>query len=149
CLFICTTSCGDNGAAPPRDTGSTVSGTGGEGATSTGVGSSSGAGGSGGSGGHAGCAPLDAATLDKVALGFESSVELMPGQTRDFDVGVVECCYSFNPVAACATFSVEPTQGATIDPATGLLSIDAATPDGSKYTVTASIDSGKKLLQAS
>ena len=62
---------------------------------------------------------LDEETLDRLRLTMDHSVEMQPGETREFTVGVVECCYVFEPVDACVVWSVDPADGATIDPETG------------------------------
>lgn len=168
-------SCGDDGAEPTGASGSGASsgtgtggaggtgvggaggaggaggtGTGGAGGTGTGGAGGTGTGGAGGAGGAGGgmeCAnPLDEATLQALAFGFFDNIALQPGQSNDFDLGTLECCYFFTPVDACAVFSIDPVDGATIDPASGLFTVAADTPSGTVYTVTADIEEGRRLM---
>jgi len=90
--------------------------------------------------------PLDADTLDRLTMSIEADLAMKPGTARQLQLGVVECCYSFEPVNACATWSVEPSTGATIDPDTGYLVIDASTEHGTVYTVTADVEEGRRLV---
>jgi hypothetical protein len=94
--------------------------------------------------------PLDAATLDALTHSHWvlPSVEVQPGEQRDLDLGTVELGGSFAEVPACATWSIAPAAGATVDPATGLIEIDAGTPSGTQFVVTANVESGRKLITA-
>jgi hypothetical protein len=85
------------------------------------------------------------------ALG--DAIDLQPGDTTKLVLGVFDyeiCGIGFRcfvPVAANAIWSVTPTEGARIDPATGILSIDAATASGSVFTVRAEIESGRHVVE--
>ncbi|HYN89284.1 MAG TPA: hypothetical protein VER55_12165 [Ardenticatenaceae bacterium] len=90
--------------------------------------------------------PLDEETLNNLSLSMDSSIGLMPGDSYDFELGVIECCYFSEPVDACAIWSVEPAEGATIDPHTGVLQVDPATPNGAAFTIRADVESGRRLV---
>ncbi len=113
--------------------------------------------------------PLDEATLQGLAIhGFAidqepdvinlgtlgATIGLSPGGAIALVLGVFdyEICGAgircFVPVPALATWSVSPTDGALIDPATGVLTIDPATPSGSLFTVRADIESGRHVVEA-
>ncbi|MBC7251852.1 MAG: hypothetical protein H5T62_16430 [Anaerolineae bacterium] len=89
---------------------------------------------------------LDEETLERLRLSMETTVEMQPGETCQFALGVVECCYYFQKVAACATWSVNPAEGAHIDPDSGVLTIDDTTPSGSVFTVTADVEKGRRMV---
>jgi hypothetical protein len=90
--------------------------------------------------------PLDEETLNNLTLSFDQNVQMQPGETHSFSLGVVECCYFFEPVEASATWSVEPAEGASIDPSTGVLTVDPDTPDGSVFTVSADVENGRRVV---
>jgi hypothetical protein len=88
--------------------------------------------------------PLSDAQLATLALTLLApSIAIAPGGTHDFDVYEKECCYILKPIEACVEWSVFPTEGASIDSDTGVLSIDATTAGGTIYTVTANVEDGK------
>jgi hypothetical protein len=92
---------------------------------------------------------LDEDTLDRLTLSMnpmDQTVEMLPGETREFSLGIIECCYILEPVEACATWSVEPTLGASIDPQTGALAVDDGTPSGSVFTVSADVENGRRVV---
>lgn len=89
---------------------------------------------------------LDEDTLSRLRLVMGDTLQLQPGETWEFSPGVVECCYVFEPVDACATWSVSPTDGATVDPETGVLSVDPGTASGTVFTVTADVENGRRLV---
>jgi hypothetical protein len=89
---------------------------------------------------------LDQETLERLTLSMERTVQMRPGETREFSLGVVECCYVFEPVDACATWSVSPGAGATIDSETGVLVVDSSTPSGEAFTVTADVEEERRLV---
>lgn len=71
---------------------------------------------------------------------------LWPRSECTVSLGVVECCPYFAPVEACATWSVDPTKGASINPDTGVLTVDAETPSGSVFTVSADVENGRRVV---
>jgi len=74
-----------------------------------------------------------------------SAVALVLGQF-DYEVcGTGHRC--FVPAPVRATWSVAPANGARIDPATGLLTIDPATPSGSVFTVRAAVEGGRHVVE--
>ena len=91
---------------------------------------------------------LDEDTLSRLSLVMGDTLATQPGETWEFAPGVVECCYVFEPVDACATWSVSPTDGATIDAKTGVFTVDAGTPSGTVFTVTADVENGRRLVSA-
>jgi hypothetical protein len=92
-------------------------------------------------------APLDAETLANLVISFEPEISMRPGQTFQFDTSLIECCYFLTPVNACATWSVTPTVGASIDEG-GLLTIAGDTPHGATFTVSADVESGRRIVSA-
>lgn len=121
-------------------------GSGGSGASSS---SSGGAGGgAGGSGGGSCSSPLPEETLQSLALGLVDHWQVQPGGSIDFRLGVPECCYVLQEVDACAVYSVSPSEVASIDAATGLLSVGLDAVDGTVLTVTADVESGRRLVTA-
>jgi hypothetical protein len=91
---------------------------------------------------------LDEDTLNRLSLVMGNTLAMQPGQTWEFSPGVVECCYVFEPVDACATWSVSPTDGATIDAETGVFTVRQGTPSGTVFTVTADVENGRRLVSA-
>jgi hypothetical protein len=74
------------------------------------------------------------------------TLEMEPGGTHEFSLGVVECCYFFEPVDACATWSVEPSDGASINSRTGVFTLDDGVASGDVFTVTADVEDGRRLV---
>jgi hypothetical protein len=112
--------------------------------------------------------PLDAARVEALAIiGFApdtapgivsidalgDAIDMQPGDTTRLVLGVFdyEVCGTgfrcFVPVAADATWSVIPADGARIDASTGILSIDASTPSGSVFTARAEIEGGLHVVE--
>ncbi len=92
---------------------------------------------------------LDEDTLERLTLSMnpmDQTVEMLPGETRESSLGVIECCYILEPVEGCATWSVEPTQGASIDAQTAALAVDDGTPSGSVFTVSADVENGQRIV---
>jgi hypothetical protein len=89
---------------------------------------------------------LDEDTLNRLRLSMDPSIEMRPGETREFSVGVVECCYVFEPVDACVTWSVDPADGATIDADTGRFAVAPDTLSGEVFTVSADVEEGRRLV---
>jgi len=85
------------------------------------------------------------------ALG--DAIDMQPGDTTRLVLGVFdyEICGTgfrcFVPVAADATWSITPADGARIDPFTGILSIDASTPSGSVFMARAEIEGGLHVVE--
>lgn len=90
--------------------------------------------------------PLDDETLESLTLSMSPTIQMQPGATREFRVGVVECCYVFEPVTAGVVWSVSPSQGARINSRTGLLTIDPTTPNGSVFIVSADVENGRRVV---
>ncbi|MBN2503308.1 MAG: hypothetical protein JXB38_21200 [Anaerolineales bacterium] len=92
------------------------------------------------------CGPtLDQETLDNLALDMSNTVQVMPGESHQFNLGVVECCYVFTEVDACADWTVTPMEGASIS-ADGLLTVAADATNGSVYTVSADVEDGRRVV---
>jgi hypothetical protein len=89
---------------------------------------------------------LDEELLSRLRLSMEPTLAMQPGDERTVQLGVVDCCYFFEPVAACATWSVSPDEHASIDPVTGQLSVDEAAQHGDVFTVTADVEGGRALV---
>jgi hypothetical protein len=67
-------------------------------------------------------------------------VELEPGDTHQFSYLLY-----FTPTPTCTEWWMTPTAGATLDPASGLLTIDPGTPGGTVYTVTGNLENGRHV----
>jgi hypothetical protein len=90
---------------------------------------------------------LDEWTLDYLTIDFPfGPLEMKPGEGCSFTLGVPECCYFFNPVDACAVWSVTPSEGASINPLTGAFAVDSLTPHGTVFTICANVEEGRRLL---
>ena len=91
--------------------------------------------------------PLDKATLNSLRLAPSDNIQLQPGDTYQFGLIVVECCYVSKPVKAPASWSIAPAGGgAHINAHTGLFTVDKETPNGSVFTVTADVENGRRIL---
>jgi hypothetical protein len=90
---------------------------------------------------------LDEDILARLSLSLYPSIEMRPGESRELSVGVIECCMFLDPVDACTTWSVEPSEGATISP-DGELTIDPTTPGGAVFRVTADVEDGRQQVSA-
>lgn len=89
---------------------------------------------------------LDEATLNKLTLSLERSIQLEPGQTYSFALYTFECCVFLKPVKAHVTWSVKPAVGVHLDSQSGLLTVDKTTPIGSVFTVRANVENGRRIL---
>jgi hypothetical protein len=89
---------------------------------------------------------LDQDTLERLTLSMNETAQMRPGGTADFDLGTVECCYYYEPVDTCTVYSVTPADGASIDPDTGVLTLDADVPSGSVYEVSADVENGRRVV---
>ena len=78
---------------------------------------------------------------------FVSSFGMQPGQTTAPTLGIFECCHFFTPVDARVRWSITPPDGASVDPASGLLTIDPATPGGSVFTLRADVENGRRIIE--
>jgi hypothetical protein len=90
---------------------------------------------------------LDEDTLARLSLALYPTIEMRPGERRELVVGVIECCMFLEPVDACVTWSVEPSEGATVSP-DGELTIDPSTPNGAVFRVTADVEDGRQQVSA-
>jgi hypothetical protein len=100
--------------------------------------------------------PLDQQTVDTLILHtWRPSVQ--PGQKLYFTLGTWECCVFVSPVPACAEYSVEPAGAATVTilqdgtwdhgpGTTGYLEVAPSVPHGTVLTLTADVESGRKVL---
>jgi len=75
-----------------------------------------------------------------------SAPQMQPGQSAAPTLGVFECCHFFTPVDVRARWSITPPDGASVDPASGLLTIDSGTPSGSVFTLRADIENGRRII---
>ena len=90
---------------------------------------------------------LDDATIRALTFNtFYSSFQLHPGETIDLDLIKIGCCYFFQPVNACTVWSVDDSSSAHIEPQTGVVSIERTALPGRKVTVTANVESGRRIL---
>src|SRR5512140_3407565 len=70
--------------------------------------------------------PLGGEMLSQLRIEPGPSFDLQPGQSNQMKVGVLKCCYVFEPKTACVVWSVSPNQHVSIDATSGLLQVDAA-----------------------
>ena len=89
---------------------------------------------------------LDAETLDRLELSIGKSGQAKPGDRLEITVGTNECCYYFQPVVVDITWSIEPADGAEIDPHSGEVMIDREAKSGASFTVTANVEKGLRIL---
>jgi hypothetical protein len=89
---------------------------------------------------------LDEDELARLTLSMDKTLQMQPGESQTLYARVVECCYEFKPVNTCGTWSIEPSQGASIDAKTGLLKIDPSTPGGSHFVVTLDVENGRRVI---
>jgi Tfp pilus assembly protein PilF len=95
------------------------------------------------------CAACEDELLNRLTISgslMSTTLQMQPGETQMLSLGLVECCYYFEPVPVSATWLVEPNAGATINAATGELTIDGDTPSGSIFTVRANIENGRHIV---
>ena len=90
--------------------------------------------------------PLDEETLNDLALDMSRTVQMQPGESRQFSLGVIQCCVIFEPVQAQAAWSVSPSRGAHIDAATGVLTVEPTVASGSVFTVSANVENGRRIV---
>jgi hypothetical protein len=94
--------------------------------------------------------PLPEEVLESLTLDAFRPFEMQPGTAKTFVLGVYRCCEFFDPVDACATFSVVPAgAGATIDADSGFLTIDESVADGTTFTVVADVENGRASVETS
>jgi hypothetical protein len=128
---------------PPDDQDGGIGGnapTGGSGIGGSAMGGGADSGGFAGQGGAAGSCdhPVDEAMLTRLYLA--GSIVVEPGDTHWLS-------YLLNdtPIPTCTEWSMTPTAGATLDPASGLLTIDPATPGGTVYAVTGNLENKRHV----
>lgn len=93
--------------------------------------------------------PLSEEQVGALAFGvFGNEFEAQPGDQRMLRLGVVECCYFLEEVDACVAYSLAPDDGSTYDPASGLLTIAADAEAGTVYTLTADVEEGRSIVEA-
>ncbi len=90
---------------------------------------------------------LDPETLEELTILWPGDMQMKPGAEQQLKVGIIECCYVFTPIKTRVVWSIEPSQGVTIDPESGLLTLDSAVEHGAQFVVTANIEKGRKLLE--
>jgi hypothetical protein len=82
--------------------------------------------------------------LQHLALAWDPILQLQPGETHSFSVGLVYTSFRTFPAGDIQiAWSISPAAGATIDPQTGFLTIDENIPPGTVYTVTADVENGR------
>lgn len=89
--------------------------------------------------------PLDEETLESLVLvPYEKSAQA--GETVQLVLGVWVCCTFVEPVPACVQWSVEPAGLALVFPETGTIRVDPAASHGDVITLTADVESGRRIL---
>ncbi len=94
---------------------------------------------------------LSDAELGTVEIGpmwLAGSAQLTPGSSLEFQLGHWECCYTFEKSDGCVRWSVGSTEYASMDPATGTLTVATDAPNGLTLTVIADIENGRAMRQA-
>lgn len=93
--------------------------------------------------------PLTDEQVSALGFGvFGNEFEAQPGDQQMLRLGVIECCYFVTEVDACVEYSLTPTEGASYDPASGLLTIEDSAAPGTVYTLTADVESGRAIVEA-
>ena len=89
--------------------------------------------------------PLDRVEFPQDHLLLISPNDMEAGESAQLIVAAPECfrCGPLLAVNTLVAWSLEPEVGANIDPESGLLSIDADSPVGSTYSVTAEVGGGQ------
>jgi hypothetical protein len=161
-LLVFATGCVPPGASPLHDSGVSQNGDAGEGDNGadggplqdSGVGDDGGPDSQGQDGGPATsndaglCMPELPYDTPDLALTFFGGPQLQPGQSHDFDVLQVQCCYVPISVDMCETWSLTPEDdGATIDE-NGLLSVLNSAENGDVFLVEATLGDGRSISQA-
>ena len=77
---------------------------------------------------------------------FEENIQLQPGERHSFALALIRCCVFLSNVTVPTEWSVTPTEGVTLNPQSGVLTVDASTPEGSVFTVTADVEDGLRFL---
>ena len=97
-----------------------------------------------------GSIPLDQVEFPGDHLVLISPNDLQPGESAQIILAAPECirCAPLLMVDTLVAWSVAPGGGASIDPETGLLSIDATTPIDAVFTVTADVEDGRYTVSA-
>ena len=90
--------------------------------------------------------PLDEETMQRLEISGGKTLQLQPGESRQLQVVTLDCCYMYNLWQIPTAWSIQPDEGASLDPASGLLIVDAETPNGATYTITASVENGRRLI---
>jgi hypothetical protein len=94
---------------------------------------------------------LDDKTLSELSiLTYLKSYQIEPGHSHTFTL-LKRSNLGFPPweeVKAQVRWSVEPQQGAYIDPLSGEFTVDESTPGGSIFEVKADVESGRRVLSA-
>lgn len=97
--------------------------------------------------------PVDARTVDALRIHADQPAWLYRDVASGRGLGLYLGIFgdtipeTILPVAACVAWSVEPTDGVTVD-ASGMLRVDAAVPAGTTFTVTADVEDGRHVTTA-
>ncbi|MBI4604295.1 MAG: hypothetical protein HY721_20240 [Planctomycetes bacterium] len=91
--------------------------------------------------------PIDPEILGNLVL-HAYSTSVRTGQSVSFILGVWTCCVWVEPVEACVAWSVSPPGSAIVFPETGTVRVEPSVPHGTVITVTADVESGRRLLTA-
>ena len=97
-------------------------------------------------------------TIDVDIRPLGPAIQVRPGETVTLALGVVNdtVCESvwcrspaalFIPMALATTWSITPADGAYIDPATGIMSIDPSTPIDSVFTARAAVKGRSYVIE--
>ena len=73
-------------------------------------------------------------------------LQLRPDGSFTFEVGTTMCCYLFRPANVRVAWSVEPSNGATIDAKTGVFRVLKTATPGTTFTVSARIAGSERVL---
>jgi len=90
--------------------------------------------------------PLDEETLQRLEISGGYSLQMLPGESRQLQVVTLDCCYMYNVWQIATVWSIQPGEGATLDPLSGLLTVDPETPAGTTYTITANVENSRRLI---
>src|SRR5262245_36138099 len=92
-------------------------------------------------------ATLDEGTVQSLSFGTRyDSLQFQPGQTVQLHLYKLLGGVDFVPVDACVAWSLNRKSFVVLDSLSGLLKIDAATPHGTSFVVTANVENGRRVI---
>ncbi|MCU1228482.1 MAG: hypothetical protein JWO97_1366 [Acidobacteria bacterium] len=91
--------------------------------------------------------PLDEQTIKYLSLEL-GQIDAHPSDTYQMHLVTMECCVFFKPVYADVRYYADAGDFASVDPISGLLTINSHTPGGAKFRVYGNIENGRRIVSA-